>query len=219
MYEKDTISINSEFSDDVPATGARITVNLEGSSFFSGRQAFSKAQEVRKLVGDLAEEGVNENDIELLAVSLKTDSGLLRSTSSVKYSFSINIDEMENLAKVIGVIASQKKASISDIDWKYDGLDQKHEELLALAIDECERRADLICKSIKHERIGVNNLSFNDTGAEREERNYSMLSAPGVMRRQKLDNDDFGMELKHIRKAAVSVTIYYLVKPLPNKSD
>ena len=61
-------------STEIDADSADLTVVVEGSSVFSGAEAFKKAKELRVLIDALKEAGIDENRVKLRSVEVNSQS-------------------------------------------------------------------------------------------------------------------------------------------------
>ena len=124
MSSPDTITIISRDEEEISADSADLLIQIEGSSLFSGDEAFKKAAEVRVLVEQLKEVGVDENSIKLRSVDINSSAFSLLKSSSVKYWIKIRNVSLAQLPKVLGAIGDQKNCSMNRLDWIYSTSEQ-----------------------------------------------------------------------------------------------
>ena len=86
----DTITVRVINEVELDADSADLTVIIEGSSVFSGSEAFKKAKELRNLIEALKEVGIEEDRVKLRSVEINSQSFAIIKTSSAKYVASIS---------------------------------------------------------------------------------------------------------------------------------
>jgi hypothetical protein len=79
MDNPDTIAVNIELERKVYASGVAMFVEIRGDSLVSGSSALQKAREVRDLVAALAEVGIEERNVQLVAIRAEVSSGIIGS--------------------------------------------------------------------------------------------------------------------------------------------
>jgi uncharacterized protein DUF541 len=117
--------------------------------------ALKNAREVRDLVAALDEVGIDESCIQVVEIRTEVSTGLITKSSSAVYRLRIEVPSLDALADALGAVTSRKNASLTFLDWQYNGMDQLHDEMLGQALRKAEQRAALICRELNHTNLGV----------------------------------------------------------------
>lgn len=151
----DLLTIESEHAEDLPADGADLVVSVEGTSFFTGRAALSKAREVRALVEALGGIGVDESQIGLRQVRAKVSTGFLGKSSAATYVLRIVLPDLDRIADALDAITSQKNTDLREIIWRYPDHEAARQRWLAAAIRAARARADAAAEALGVKIVGV----------------------------------------------------------------
>ena len=198
------------------ATSAELTVSVLGQSFFAGNEAFKKAAEVRSLVDSLKEAGVSDDDISIKNVRTNVQSGLLTKSSSATYDLTLQCSPLDILGQVIAAIASQKNARLVELQWKYNDLQTRKNELLHTAVRQAKATAQSIADALGTRCTTVHKLSYEFHGLNQH---GSVLSDLGTRRKAKMsileEDQDLANELsfEHTTNLHVRVTAQFAVQP------
>ena len=155
-----------------------MTVVVEGSSVFSGAEAFKKAKELRGLIDALKEAGVDENRVKLRSVEVNSQSFAIIKTSSAKYLVSIKTVSVEMLPLVLGTVASHKGAKLSRLTWNYGTLKVTRSRLQREALAEALKQAQSDASELGVESLGIHNLTEERVEGKATIRNTLLLTAP-----------------------------------------
>ena len=209
----DRITVKSERSLDLQATATELVVCVRGTSFFTGREAFKKAQELQKLVQALADAGVPEENIELRDVALTND-GKVLVTSSAAYTVRIRHVSVPHLSKVITAIAARKDVSLEELEWEYPLTEETKRKLLKEALEAAKTKADFIATTLGARIIGVYNLTDEftepiDTAYFGQEAKLSKS-----LRARRAEPIDFHFE--HTGRFMVSVKAEFKISEFPS---
>jgi uncharacterized protein YggE len=220
LDKPDTITVNVELEQKIYASRADMYVEIRGDSFVSGNAALNKAREVRDLVAALAELGVEESSIQVVGIRAEVSSGIIGKSSSAVYRLRIGIPCLDVLADSLGAVTSRKNATLTVLDWQYDGIEELHNDMLAQALQRAQERAALICRELGHQNLGVHTLTEKlRDDQEKQARHYAraMLSdvSVGVRRRGAVTKEDLGLDVSHAKTVSLDVRVEYRVKPQP----
>ncbi len=209
----DTITIRAQAEAEIDADSADLIVRVEGSSVFSGMEAFKKAKELQGLLAALYETGIDEGQIKLRSVEVDSQSFSLLKSSSAKYVVKIAAVELDMLAASLGVIATQKHCKLSHLKWNYSTSEAVKQNLrseaLVKAIEFARQDAEILGIKI----LGIYDLSnharHSDVASEQIV-GEMMSSAP----RAKKASIDFGFALGHSATVTVDLEAEFRVSPI-----
>jgi hypothetical protein len=128
-----TLEVHDSSTGEVPPSSVDLHVVLRGDRFFSGRAAFEKAEELRKLAESMSKLGVPTSALSLEGASIDVSTGLFSKSSSVTYRVRVRLEDLELLGGVLEVVSESKKATLSDLAWSYDGGSEEEQALLQRA--------------------------------------------------------------------------------------
>lgn len=207
----DTIHISTMQSEEVQATHADLIVTIKGTSFISGNEALKKSREVNQLVNELVEAGLPVENIRLQGVFTEFSSGNFLKSSSATYRLSVRCDKLEQFPELLGVIFSQKNASLEKIIWRYPD-EEMREQLLEKAMTVVQARARKVANNLGIELLGV--YTFIETYAD-EERPFHMPVASMAQAKTRgvgiVPQADLGMDIQHAKKVEVRLDVEYRV--------
>ena len=210
MDERHLVTVRESASLDVMASGARLVVRIGGQSFVTGSEAFKKAAEVAKLVADLKEVGLGEDDIQLESVSTEVESGLLLKTSSATYHLRIDCKSLDLLGRVLSAISSQKNARVFEIAWQYPDLNTTKKQLLRSAVQAAKETARTIADSLAVKLLGVHKLGYEVTGLGTDVRLSEPRGFGGRARKTKAMALDH-LDLSHTTTLKIAVQAEFMV--------
>ncbi len=133
---------------DVIASGACLTVTIGGQSFFTGNEAFKKAEEVARCVAALGECGISTDQIHLQAVSINVDGWLLIKSSSASYHLQIECPSLDQLGGILAALAGQKHCQVDQVSWRYQDLEKTKNELLRTVAGSARVTAGTLCDAL-----------------------------------------------------------------------
>ena len=167
MYMNDpgTISVVTREEEEINADSADVLVRIEGSSLFSGSEAFRKAEEVRALVTQLKEVGIEEDQFKLRSVEVDSSSFSLLKGSSAKYWIKVRKVSLELLPKVLGAIGDQKNCVMNRIDWNYSESENQRTALRSRALSRALTIAREDAKCLGVSLIGIRSVTEEGAGA------------------------------------------------------
>ncbi len=159
MEKPNTISVNISKEENIFANKADIYLEIKGNSLISGKSAIAKIKEINELAKSLKKLEIDEKSIRIVSVKTEVSSGLIAKSSSANYLISIEICNLDKMSGILGVITNLKNVRIASLDWHYDKIDEVHESLLSEALEDAEKRAILICNTLKHKKLCVYSLT------------------------------------------------------------
>lgn len=206
----DTIHISASQREEIQATHADLIVAVRGSSLVSGDQALKKAKEVNQLVEELTGFGLPAEAIHLQSVYAEASGGALLRSSSATYRLRIRCEKLEQFADLLGILTSQKNASLEQTVWKYDD-EAARERNLEGALARARSKAQKVAAALGVKLLGV--YSLNETlvdgeapfqqamfGAQPKARGVGVVPQPGL-----------GMDIQHSKTVEVQVEVEYRV--------
>ena len=143
---------------EIEAKGATLGVCIDGKSYFSGEEAFSKAEEVKGCVDALQRVGVAAEDIRLACVTADVRSGILSKSSSARYHLGIIVHSLGQVGTVISVLMQQKNAELEGSYWHFPEFEETKDDLLTRCVTKAKGEALVIAKALGVELLGVYSL-------------------------------------------------------------
>ena len=95
MSEPATIEVTEQVLDDVPATGANLFVTVSASKLFTGKAALKQAVEVKRLIDDLREHGITEEEVSLCSVFVNVEKGIFSKSSTAIYRLNVHCGDLD----------------------------------------------------------------------------------------------------------------------------
>jgi uncharacterized protein YggE len=151
----DTITVRVVTEAELDADSADLKIVVEGSSVFSGSEAFKKAKKLRDLIESLKEVGIDEQRIKLRSVQINSRSFALIKSSSAKYTISVKTVKLEVLPAILGAIATHKGAWMTELRWNYSKLGATRRELRLQALRDAQAQARLDAEVLGVQLLGV----------------------------------------------------------------
>ncbi len=218
--ERNGIQIDTSAECDLVATGAWLHCSVRGSSLVTGNAALHKAREVAQLVADIQNVGVPESAIHLQNVVVENESGVITRSSSARYSLRIQCDDLENLANMIGVITSQKNATLHRIEWSYPPQETFYEELLGQCLPESRRQAELVAQGLNVQITSVRRFNQSLRSHEKDEPLLTgIASVKRAHQQATVTTEELGLQISHQKILTLRVTIEYSIAPYKNTGD
>lgn len=207
-HKPDTIKISTNYKEEISATHADLHVTVKGSSLISGNEAMKKAKEVNQLVEALTSFKVKEEAIKLQGVHLETDSGVLLKSSSAMYRLKIRCEDLNQLAGMLDVIASQKNATLERIEWKYSE-DETRNKMLKVAIEKAKAKAEQVAGSLNVKLLDV--YDFIENIYDEEAPVFQPQAMMMKSRAASADAPSLGIDVQHTKTIHVNIEIWYRV--------
>ncbi len=162
MNEKpDTIEIAASAETEVAATSADIDLEVDGSSIFTGNEAFKKARELRELFEILTAVGLAADQMTIQGIRLSSDALLGWKSSSCCYSVRIRKAKSDILPQVLGSIAAKKGVTITKLFWRFETLETELPAIRERAMADLLSKARQSAALLGVEILGVH--SFRET--------------------------------------------------------
>lgn len=208
-----TIKISEARRHEIPADRADLHVTVEGTSLFTGGEALKKAREVAQLVRELTEGGLPSSDIYLQGVYADTATGLLGKTSLARYKLRLHCADLARLADLLGIITSQKNATLSVIEWGYPDDDGLKDQWLGASLTRANAKAALVAQALGVRLLGVH--TFSEKYSDGEKPNQTVVAYDAMLmarsRTARVSPEELGLEISHTKTVHISVEIEYLV--------
>lgn len=208
----DTIKVSTALKDEVSASYADLYVTIKGLSIVSGEEAMKKAKEVNQLVEALISFGVKNEAIKLQGVRIESAGGALLKSSSAIYRLRIRCEDLNQFAGMLDVIASQKNATLEQLDWKYRD-DEVRAELLKSAIEKAKMKAEQVAVSLGVRLVSVYDFIENVYDEEAPIMFQSQMApkSRAVLAASAMPEPSLGMDIQHTKTIHVNVDIWYRV--------
>ena len=206
----DTIKVSAFHREEIFASHANLFVTVKGSSLVSGNEAMKKAREVSQLVEALTRFGLSPESIQLQGVRIETASGTLLKSSSARYHLKVKTEKLEQLARLLDILAEQKNASLDRIEWKYPEEEARAHGLEA-AIANGKAKAEKVAAAMGVKLLGVYEFMENTFDEERPPMPYQAMEMSMKSRTAMADQPSLDMEVQHSKTIHVNVEIWYRV--------
>ncbi|MEN9563946.1 MAG: hypothetical protein RIR73_2190 [Chloroflexota bacterium] len=208
-HKPDTIKVSASHKEEIFATYADLHVTVKGSSLVSGNEAMKKAKEVNQLLEALKQAVVKEDAVTLQGVAVSTSTGAVLKSSTASYRLKIRCEDLAKFAEILDVIASQKNASLTRTEWKYDE-EAAREALLLATLDKAKTKAAKVAQTMGVKLLGVYDLNENVYDEEttmpfQAQAKVAFRSAPAE------PEPSLGMDVQHSKTIHVNVDIWYRV--------
>jgi len=207
----DTIKISTSNKEEIFANHAELFVTVKGSSLVSGNQAMKKAKEVSQFVDALISFGLSPEAVHLQGVHIESSSGALLKSSSAIYRLKINCEKIDQLADLLDIIATQKNATLEQIQWKYPE-ETAREHGMEIALEKAKTKAEKIAGALGVKLLGVYDLIENTYDEQTPYLQFAAQSAPAMRGLAKsAPEPSLSMDIQHSKTIIVSVDIWYRV--------
>src|SRR5574339_634550 len=204
----DTIKVTAFHREEIFASHANLYVTVRGSSVVSGDEAMKKAREVSQLVEALTGFGLGSEAIQLLGVHIESAGGALLRSSSATYRLRVRLDNLDRLAELLDIVASQKYAALERIEWKYPE-DEARERGLEAAIEKGKAKAEKVAASMGINLLGVYDFMENTFDEERPPMPFQAMEMSMKSRAPVPDQPSLNMDIQHSKNIHVNVDIWY----------
>ena len=209
-----TIKVSEARRHEISADCADLHVAVKGTSLFTGAEALQKAREVAQLVRDLTDFGLPSGHIYLQGVHAEKYTGTLSRTSQARYSLRVHCADLQTLADLLGIITSQKNATLNFIEWGYPEEAARKEEWLQECIAQANQKAAKIASSLGVGLLGVYAFSekyMDDQRAFSGVAEEEMAFSRRTLTMARVSGEELGLEISHTKTVHVSVEVEYLV--------
>lgn len=212
LNEPGIITVVTREQEQINADSADLQICVEGSSLFMGSEAFRKAAEVKQLVMQLKEVGLDENQIKLRSVDINSTTVSLIKGSSAKYWLKAKNVSLELLPQVLGAIGDHKNCAMSRLDWNYSMAERVRCDLRAKALKQALEIAqqDASCLGVK--LLGVHSVSEDEnvSTSRAQPREFASADIGTARKKAKAIDLDFALgnsaELKLVLRTKFKVS-------------
>ena len=211
----DTITVRVVNETELDADSADLTVVVEGSSLFSGAEAFKKAKELRALIDALKEVGVDESRVKLRSVEINSQSFALIKTSSAKYVASIKAVAIELLPAVLSAVASQKGTKLSRLKWNYGRLKDTRAVLRREALADALRQVQSDAAVLGVDVLGIHELTEDTRGKDYNPEYITGDSTDFLAARSRTARQEIGFQLGNSTTVTLDLRVVFRVGPIP----
>lgn len=208
--EQDRIEVIGEHEDEQAANAVDLYLNIEGSAFFTGRAALSKAREIAALVESLQQAGLAADNIDVLSVSTTVQSGVFSKSSSANYELRVRVNNLELYGQVLGAISASKQVTLHRHDWRYPSDDAYLAQLLAKAAAQGAVKARAIAEALGARLAGIMHAQERIVHADHEPRPQMAMFASHRVRAAG-EPADLGMQVQNRRKMKGEVQLTFRV--------
>jgi uncharacterized protein YggE len=206
----DTIKVSTAHKQELSATHADLHVTVKGSSIVGGSEAMKKAKELTQLVDALTSFGLKSEAVSLQGVHIETASGVLLKSSSAIYRVKVRVDDLNQLAELLDIIALQKNATLERIEWKYDE-EQAKEHGLNITLEKAKTKAQKIASSLNVKLLGVYDLIENSYDEEAPPM-FQPQARMMVKRGGAADAEpSLGMDIQHNKTIHINLEVWYRI--------
>lgn len=210
----DTITVRVVSETELDADSADLTVIVEGSTVFSGAEAFKKATELRALIGSLKEVGIDENRVKLRSVEINSQSYALIKTSSAKYVASIKSVAVELLPAVLGAVAAHKGTKLSRLKWNYGKLKDTRSRLRREALADALHQARLDAAVLGVDVLGIHEVTEDARGRDYNPEYIAGDSTDFLAARSRSGQQDIGFQLGNSTTVTLDLRAVFRVGPI-----
>ncbi len=208
----DVVVITARHEEDLPADRAELLVAVQGSSLVTGRAALRKAKEVARLVEDLEQCGVTQDDIGLEDIRAEVSSGILGKSSSATYRLRIRCSKLELLPEILGAITSAKNARLEDVVWRYPDSAVQQAKWLQTCIAWANTKAEAAADALGARLVGIHRLSEHSLDEPDHELPAGLRDGRPMMARARGGAPLEGLELGHQKRAGLKIVVEYRVE-------
>ncbi len=157
----DRISIEEEVEIEVSPLWAVLIIEIEGTSSFTGNEAFKKSREIASLIADLDNINYPTENIALENIMFQTSSGTFTKSSAAKFTIKLNKIALTIVPQVLGIIASQKNIRIQELAYDFGNLREQKNQLYIQACKAAKEQGQEICKTLSIPLLGVYTMTCN----------------------------------------------------------
>ena len=203
----DLMTVSETAWSEASPRAANLHVHLRADRLFSGNAAFENAKELRRLVVALTSQGVPEDATSLQGATLDVSQGLFTRSSSVTYRVRIRLEALDLLASAIDAISECKEATLTSIDWDYQG-----GPTAAALLVECAQRAHAkaraLAAALDARLDGIHSVHEEEVGQPQPVM-VASYEAMGMMRAKRAcaASELAGLDLAPTKKIGVTVRI------------
>lgn len=213
MENQGIIKISESEETAIGASAAKVHLRVAGENFVYGNAALEKTVELKNLVQELKQLGVNDEDFAVKSVSVQTESGFFAKTSKGVYQIQAKVQDLSLLSNVLGAIATQKNAALVNLEWIFDE-DETRLELARLALLKAKRKAELMAETIGCTITGVRSCSDSSNAPTVETKNFDAgfdFAASPAKSRARQATADIGTEFRGEKTVSVRIYVEFII--------
>lgn len=215
MEQPDRIEVSGEHEEEQLANAVDLYMSIEGSSFFTGRAALSKAKEIAVLVEGLQQAGVGAEHVDVLSVSTTVQSGVFSKSSSAVYELRVRVESLDVYSHVLGAVSAAKQVSLHRHEWRYPNDAGYRAQLLAAATRHGTVKAKAIAEALDVKLSGVllaEERMFVTDDAPRPQM-ANVMFAPRA--RAAAEPAELGMQVQNRRKVRCEMRLTFRIENTP----
>ncbi|MEO0477304.1 MAG: SIMPL domain-containing protein [Planctomycetota bacterium] len=149
------LKVSERATRRIHADRAEIEFKVVGSSFVLGQIAAERCAELKQLIDAIKRIGLSDDCIDVREVKLKQSKGRFLSSSSAVYKLAVRIDDLDQIAEVVGALQSGEHVELERIRWDYDNKDLIERELCAQATRSAMLKAEAIAAAAGQRVVGI----------------------------------------------------------------
>lgn len=215
MTELGVIKVSETEKTEIMASSAKLHITVEEQNFIFGNAVLEKCEEVKRLVTDIKNFGVEDKDITVKNVYFDIESGLFSKSSVGKYKIAIAIAKLQSLGDILGSIAVQKTVRLDRLEWIFGQENEQKLELSKQAIVRAERKARAMVEAIGFKIIGIKSCSDSiDFPTDALEVNFDRIYGSGDSARRRRAASaqmDIGTDFKATKEISATVTVEFTI--------
>ena len=142
----DLMAVTGKHIAEVEADGAELFLSVNGSQFFGGNAALTKAQELASLNTALKAIGLTEKDILIDDVRMD-QGGVFGKSSSVRYRIKVICRTLKLVSEALNVLTHQKQVSLDETIWVFSNEDSLRDGWLKIASQNARASAQLLSET------------------------------------------------------------------------
>ena len=218
------LRVSETETDEIDAARAFVMINVASEKVLFGNAAIAASEDLKSIVTKI--KAVSEDvEVDIEAVSLATNSGILSKNSTANYTIRLTVNDLNALGAILGICSEGKKMSVISVIWDYEE-DEAKLSLIKSAIRKAKRKADEMMGEIGYSIIGIRSCSDSYQTPNIGEIIISGPDAPGFggtiesARRRAggaMRAVDFGAQFKSKKQISATCTVEFLVRETTTK--
>lgn len=151
------LKVTEKASQEIEASAVKLEIMIEGSSIFYGNAALDKSVELKEFIKKL-EPYKEALTLSINSISIKSDSGWLSKSSKGVYRVSMQVNKLDHLNDLFGLIADSKNIQLIEMNWIFAEEDIKL-ELIKQAVVKAKNKASAMMSVIDYQVVGIRTCS------------------------------------------------------------
>ena len=190
----------------INAVSAKLHLEISGENFIYGNAALDKSVEVKNLVEDLKQVGVE--NILVKDVAIQTETGFFNKSSKGTYKIVVRVEDLELMPDALGAVAAQKNCRLSFTEWIFNE-DEARIELAREALVKAKRKADQMAEAVGYQIVGIKSCS--DVYNELPKSQPFSESFSGIRAKRQIDSADIGAQFQNENKVSSQVFVKFII--------